>query len=270
MTGARTSLGREAGRQRTVEDMNTSAAQEQHVTDLRGQRVVILGGTSGIGVATAKAAARRGAEVTVVSRQPASVERALTELPPGARGRAADLTDPALVGRLFDDLGDIDHLVFTAGEPLALMDVATLDLDKAREFFALRYFGALGAVRAAVPYLQPGGSITLTSGIAGRRPGPGWAVAASICGAVESLTRALAVELAPVRVNAVCPGVVRSPLWASMTPASREQLYRDTAASLPAGRVGEVDDIARAYLFCLTQPFATGSILTVDGGAALA
>jgi NAD(P)-dependent dehydrogenase (short-subunit alcohol dehydrogenase family) len=250
--------------------MNTSAAQEQHVTDLRGQRVVILGGTSGIGVATAKAAARHGAEVTVVSRQPASVERALTELPPGARGRTADLTDPALVGRLFDDLGDIDHLVFTAGEPLALMDVATLDLDKAREFFALRYFGALGAVRAAVPYLRPGGSITLTSGIAGRRPGPGWAVAASICGAVESLTRALAVELAPVRVNAVCPGVVRSPLWASMTPASREQLYRDTAASLPAGRVGEVDDIARAYLFCLTQPFATGSILTVDGGAALA
>ena len=226
--------------------------------------------TSGIGLATAKAA-RCGAEVTVISRQQeASVDRALAELPPGTRGRAADLTDPALVGRLFDDLGDIDHLVFTAGEPLALMDVATLDLDKAREFFALRYFGALGAVHAAVPHLQPGGSVTLTSGIAGRRPGPGWAVAASICGAVESLTRALAVELAPVRVNVVCPGVVRSPLWASMTPASREQLYRDTAASLPAGRVGEVDDIARAYLFCLTQPFATGSILTVDGGAALA
>ena len=171
---------------------------------------------------------------------------------------------------MFGDLGDIDHLVFTAGEPLALMDVATLDLDKAREFFALRYFGALGAVQAAAPHLQPGGSITLTSGIAGRRPAAGWSVAASICGAVESLTRALAVEMAPIRVNAVCPGVVRSPLWASMTPASREQLYHDTAASLPAGRVGEVDDIARAYLFCLTQPFATGSILTVDGGAALA
>ena len=238
--------------------------------DLRGQRVVILGGTSGIGLATAKAAARHGAKVIVVSRQPASIDRTLAELPPDARGRAADLTDPALVCRLFGDLGDIDHLVFTAGEPLALMDITALDLDKAREFFALRYFGALGAVHAAAPHLQPGGSITLTTGTAGRRPGPGWAVAASICGAVESLTRALAVELAPIRVNAVCPGVVRSPLWASMTQASREQLYRDTAASIPAGRVGEVDDIARAYLYCLTQPFATGSILTVDGGAALA
>ena len=238
--------------------------------DLHGQRVVILGGTSGIGLATAKAAARCGAEVAVISRQQASVDRALAELPPGARGRAADLTDPALVCPLFDDLGDIDHVVFTAGEPLALTDMAALNLDKAREFFALRYFGALWAVHAATPHLQAGGSITLTTGIAGRRPSPGWAVAASICGAVESLTRALAVELAPIRVNAVCPGVVRSPLWASMTETSREQVYRDTAASIPAGRVGEVEDIAHAYLYCLTQPFATGSILTVDGGTALA
>ena len=143
--------------------------------DLRGQRVVIAGGTSGIGLATATAAARHGAEVTVISRQQASVERALADLPPGTRGRAGDLTDQALAGQLFDDLGDINHLVFTAGEPLALMDLASLDLDKAREFFALRYFGALWAVHAAAPHLDPGGSITLTSGTASRRPGPGWA-----------------------------------------------------------------------------------------------
>ena len=238
--------------------------------DLHEQRVVVLGGTSGIGLATAKAAAGRGAQVTVVSRRPASVDRALADLPPGAHGKAADLTDPHQVRRLFKDLGGIDHLVFTAGEPLALMSLDSLDLDKARDFFTLRYFSALFAVHVAVPHLRPEGSITLTTGIAGQRPGPGWAVAASICGAVESLTRALAVELAPIRVNAVSPGVVRSPLWASMTHASREQLYRDTAAAIPAGRVGEVDDIAQAYLYCLTQPFTTGSVLTVDGGAVLA
>ena len=86
----------------------------------------------------------------------------------------------------------------------------------------------------------------------------------------ENHRTALAVELAPIRVNAVSPGIVRSPLWDSMTRDSRDQLYRDTAAGIPAGRVGEVDDIAQAYLYCLTQPFATGSILTVDGGAVLA
>jgi NAD(P)-dependent dehydrogenase (short-subunit alcohol dehydrogenase family) len=238
--------------------------------DIHGQRVVVLGGTSGNGLATAKAAACLGAQVTVVSRRQVSVDRALADLPPGTCGRAADLTDTDQVRRLFDDLDSIDHLVFTAGEPLLLMSLDTLDLDKAREFFTLRYFSALWAVHAAMPHLRPGGSITLTSGIVSQRPGPDLAVVASVCGAVESLTRALAVELAPIRVNAVCPGIVRSPLWDPMPQASRDQMYRDTAASIPAGRVGEVGDIAQAYLFCLTEPFATGTVLTIDGGFALA
>src|SRR5207245_7720519 len=104
---------------------------------------------AGIGLGPAKPAARCGAEVTVISRQPASVDRALAELPPGAGGRAADLTDPALVGRLFGDLGDIDHLVFTAGEPLALMNLAALDMERAWECFGLRYFGAVAALQPA-------------------------------------------------------------------------------------------------------------------------
>jgi NAD(P)-dependent dehydrogenase (short-subunit alcohol dehydrogenase family) len=237
--------------------------------DLHRQRVVVLGGTSGIGLATAQAAAGRGAEVTVVSRNKTSVDRALSELPSSTDGRAVDLSNQDLVRELFDDLGSIDHLVYTAGEPLTMMTLENLDLDQAREFFGLRYFGALWAAHAAAPHLRPGGSITLTTGIAGSRPFPGLAVVASVCGAVESLTRALAVELAPIRVNAVCPGLVRSPLWDSMSEASREQLFRDTAASIPAGRIGAPEDIARAYLYCLTQPFATGSILTVDGGNVL-
>lgn len=106
-----------------------------------------------------------------------------------------------------------------------MMPVDTLDLDAARDFFGLRYFGALGAVRAALPYLRKDGSITLTTGIAKDRPGPGWAVAASICGAMEALTKALAVELAPVRVNVVSPGFVRSPLWSAMGEEERERMY---------------------------------------------
>jgi NAD(P)-dependent dehydrogenase (short-subunit alcohol dehydrogenase family) len=238
--------------------------------DLHGQRIVVLGGTSGIGLATSAEAARLGAEVTVVSSRQAGVDKALATLPAGTTGRAVDLNEPALVSALFDDLGDIDHLVYTAGEPLALMNVDDVDIDLARRAFGLRYFGALSAVHAAVPHLRAGGSITLTTGVASDRPGPGWAVAASICGAVDALTRALAVELAPIRVNAVSPGVVRSPLWDSMSEADREQMYRDQAAHVPLGRVGEVEDIARGYLFFVGQSFATGTIMTLDGGAILA
>ncbi|TQM36642.1 SDR family oxidoreductase [Pseudonocardia cypriaca] len=237
--------------------------------DLEGSRVVLLGGTSGIGFATAEAAAERGAEVTVVSGNPASVERALAALPTGTRGHAVDLNDPAQVQSLFAGL-DLDHLVYTAGEPLALMPVAELDLDRARAFFGLRYFGVLAAVHAAAPHIRAGGSITLTTGTASVRPGPGWSVAASICGAVEALTRTLAVELAPIRVNAVQPGVIRSPLWSGMSEAGREQMYREVGASLPAGRVGEVEDIAAGYLSLMTQPYATGTILTLDGGTLVA
>jgi NAD(P)-dependent dehydrogenase (short-subunit alcohol dehydrogenase family) len=232
------------------------------MVNLRDQHVAVLGGTSGIGLATAMAAAEQGAHVTVVSR---NIDKALAALPAGTAGRSVDLSDPRAVTALFDDLGEIDHLVYTAGEPLALMPLDVLDVGAAREFFTLRYFGALSAVRAA----RVRESITLTTGVAKDRPGPGWAVAASICGAIEALTKALAVELAPVRVNAVSPGVVRTPLWSGMIEDDRERMYRETAARIPAGRVGEVTDIAEVYLFCMTQDFATGTVITVDGGTVL-
>ncbi|HEY6622197.1 MAG TPA: SDR family oxidoreductase [Acidimicrobiales bacterium] len=237
--------------------------------DLHGQRVVVLGGTSGIGLATAAQAAVAGARVTVVSGRKASVERALAELPPGSAGHAIDLTDAASVQTFFDDLGDFDHLVYTAGESLVIGTLDALDLDIARRFFDVRYFGALAAARASAPHLRPGGSITLTTGGALARPRPGWSVAVSVLGAVDALTRALAVELAPVRVNAVCPGVVRSPLWAGMSDSERDEFYRTVGSGLLTGRVGEVSDIAHGYLSLMTQPYATGSVLTLDGGGAL-
>ncbi|MFB4278349.1 MULTISPECIES: SDR family oxidoreductase [unclassified Nonomuraea] len=237
--------------------------------DLQGQRVIVLGGTSGIGLATAEAAARQGAVVTVASSRRASVDHALSRLPGGSGGHVVDLADTRAVGEFFDGVGEFDHLVFTAGEPLTLMPMDTLDLEAARNFFALRYFGALRAVRAAMPHLRKDGSITLTTGTAKDRPGPGWAVAASICGAMEALTKALAVELAPVRVNVVSPGFVRSPLWSAMDEEERERMYAEVGAAIPVGRVGEVEDIAQAFVFLMTERFATGTVLTVDGGHVL-
>ncbi|BCY10321.1 SDR family oxidoreductase [Actinoplanes sp. L3-i22] len=226
------------------------------------QRVVVLGGTSGIGYATARAAVDQGAEVVVVSRDERRVRDAAARL--GVTGLTADLAGPP--ADLFDRIGPFDHLVYTAGGPLSLMPVTAFDPVVAREFFGLRYLGALAAVRAALPWLRPGASITLTTGTAADRPTPGWSVAASVCGAVDALTRALAVELAPIRVNAVKPGVTRSPMWGADTG----DFFARAGAAVPLGRVGEVGDVAAAYLYLIGQPFTTGTILTVDGGALLA
>ncbi|TDO60875.1 NAD(P)-dependent dehydrogenase (short-subunit alcohol dehydrogenase family) [Kribbella sp. VKM Ac-2571] len=230
---------------------------------LQDQRVVVLGGTSGIGLATARLAAAQGATVIVASSNSESVRKALATFPGSATGAAVDLTDSAAVAAFFAGLDPFDHLVFTAGEALTLLEVGTMDLAQARSAFELRYFGALGAVSAAVPKLRPGGSVVLTTGAAADRPGPGWSVAASICGAMDSLVRALAVELAPLRVNAVKPGVVRTPLWRGALD------YDETAQQLPVGRVGEPEDIAAAYVYLMNQPYATGSIVSVDGGHVL-
>jgi NAD(P)-dependent dehydrogenase (short-subunit alcohol dehydrogenase family) len=227
------------------------------------QQVVVLGGSSGIGYATAEAAKARGASVVVVSRSP---QRAADRL--GVQGRAADLSDPDAVASVLTGLDGIDHLVYTAGEALSLMPLADFDLGRAHDFFEVRYFGALSAVRAALPRLRPGGSMTLTTGTAGDRPTPGWSVAASICGAVESLTRALAVELAPIRVNAVKPGVTRSPMWG--VGEAVDQLYAETAKAAPLGRAGEVTDVAEAIVYLMGQSYTTGTVLPVEGGALLA
>jgi len=235
---------------------------------LKNARVLVIGGTSGIGLGVASAAADRGAIPIVVSRRQSSVDRALAQLPEHARGAVVDLTDLSAVQRLAADVGDIEHFVFTAGESLALAPLSDLTPDVITGFFQTRFVGALTAVRVFAPRITAAGSITLTSGTAAEQPGFG-ALPVSICGAMNALTKALAVELAPIRVNAVAPGVVRTPLWDAMTDPDRQTMYDQAAQRLPLGRIGEVADTALAYLYCMEQAFGTGTVLTVDGGTVL-
>jgi NAD(P)-dependent dehydrogenase (short-subunit alcohol dehydrogenase family) len=236
---------------------------------LKDKRIVILGGTSGIGLATAQAAAQQGAAVIVASSRQRNVDNALAALPENTQGHALDLCNEDQIRSLFERIGPLDHLVFTAGETLELADLAEIALERARQAFNLRFWGAFTAVKYASRLIRKGGSIVLTTGVASLRPHKGWTVAASICGAMDALTRALAVELAPVRVNAVCPGVVRSPLWANMSEMDREAMYRDVGAALPVGRVGEASDIAETYLYLMRDGFSTGQVIVVDGGTVL-
>ncbi|MFF4895190.1 SDR family oxidoreductase [Streptomyces sp. NPDC001068] len=237
--------------------------------DLRGQRVVVIGGTAGIGLAVAGGAAREGAEVVVASRRPESVEAALRVLPEGAEGRVLDASDEDAVRGFFDGIGGYDHLVYTAGGSLLLESVAGTDVMAARRFLDTRLWGAYLAVKYGAGSIRPGGSVVLTTGTAGHRPLPGSSVASALCGAMESLTRALAVELAPLRVNVVSPGVVRTELWRDLPEADREELYRSSAESLPVGRAGEPADVAEAYLYLMRGGYSTGSVVVVDGGGML-
>jgi len=230
---------------------------------------VVLGGSSGIGLAVAQAAARENAAVVIVSSRQARVDEALKTLSERAEGYTADLADEPAVRELFTRLGNFDHVVFTAGESLQLEPLASADIDAARSFFGLRYWGAFLAAKYGSGNIRDGGSIVFTSGVAGQRPRSGWSVAASICSAMEGLTRALAVELAPIRVNIVSPGVVRTPLWSGMQEADRDALYQQMAEKLPVGHVGEPAEIAEAYLYLMRQSYATGQVVVVDGGAVL-
>jgi NAD(P)-dependent dehydrogenase (short-subunit alcohol dehydrogenase family) len=237
--------------------------------ELDSERVVILGGTSGIGLATAQLAAAEGATVIIASSNPERVDAALASLPGDAEGYALDLRREQEIRDLFARLGRFDHLVYTAGESLPLALIGTTDLETARRALEIRFWGAFAAVKHAAPRLRRSGSVVLSSGIAGPRPQASWTVAASICGAVEALTRALAVELAPIRVNAVAPGVVRSNLWRDMSEDDRSAMYASLAQALPAGRVGEVGDVAETILYLMRSGYSTGTVVTIDGGAVL-
>jgi NAD(P)-dependent dehydrogenase (short-subunit alcohol dehydrogenase family) len=236
---------------------------------LNGKRVVVLGGTSGFGLATAIAAADEGAEVIVVSSQQKRVDEALNTLPANSKGYTANLADEQQVENLFKQIGEFDHLVFTAGETLQLSNLVDVKLDESRQFFNLRYWGALMAAKYGSPFIRKGGSITLTDGTIGRRPWKGWTVAASITGAIESLTRALAVELAPIRVNAVCAGMVRTELWGNMTKKEREAMFAQVGGQLLTGKIGEAEDIAEAFLYSIRGNYTTGQIIVADGGGVL-
>jgi len=238
-------------------------------SSLSGKRIVILGGSSGLGFATAKAAAVEGAKVIIVSSNQKKIERALKELPTGNEGFAIDLSKEQNIEEFFMGIEKFDHLLYTAGENIRLARIAETDIAKARDYFTLRYWGAFAAVKYGAQKINEGGSICLTSGIASLRPGSGWSLGSSICGAMEGLCRAMAVELAPIRVNVVLPGVVRTNLWDSIPGNERESFYSSIANSLLLKRVGEADEIAAAYLFLMKQTFATGQTLVVDGGAVL-
>ena len=230
---------------------------------LQDQRVVVIGGTSGIGFAVAEAAKAAGASVFVASRTRAKVDAAVARLGPGAEGATVDTGDEADVERFFAGAGAFDHLVYTAGDWDG-RPADQWDLESNQWIFRIRFWGALRAIKYAKSAITPGGSITLTDGAAGRKPRRGAAITAAGAMAIEHLVPGLAVDLAPIRVNCVCPGII-------LTEAVRmpDDVLRRMTERQPIPRAGTPAECAEAYLYFMRGTYTTGHVLVVDGGFTL-
>jgi NAD(P)-dependent dehydrogenase (short-subunit alcohol dehydrogenase family) len=242
------------------------------MSTLAGQKIIVVGGSSGIGLGVAAAARDRGAQVVIAGRSREKLRNALRTL--GAEGDprtiAADMTDEADVARLFAEVGAFDHLVSTAGAPPPNDPIDRTDLDIVRRFIDNKLLGAITLAKHAMRTLRPGGSITFTSGInKDKPPVPGGAVVAAIAGSFGYLAHALALELAPTRVNIVSPGWVDTPMWDELVGDAKAGYFAQMAASLPARSIPTPADVARAYLHLMESRFTTGETLHVDGGQRL-
>jgi len=229
---------------------------------LTGKKIVVVGGSSGIGLSTAELAKSEGADVVVASRNADRLKAVAEKL--GATAITTDVTSDESVTDLFRKCGPVDHVVVTAAQ-LRSGPFKSVSMEDVRATMESKFWGAWRVARAAE--IRPGGSLTLVSGFLSIRPRPAAAIVGAANGALESLARSLALELAPVRVNAVSPGIIDTPIRASMPEAARRDMLAKAAAALPVGRVGVGEDIARQILTFMTVGFATGSIVYIDGGA---
>jgi len=233
---------------------------------LEGKRVLVIGGSSGIGFAVARAALGEGALVTIASSSAEKLANALGRLG-GGQSAVLDVTDETAVQTFFAGSGPIDHIAFTAADwaQVEQTSFAETDLKSAAHLFEVRFWGALAVAKHGAKCVPAGGSITLTNGMAAHRPDKGMATAAAMAGAVEHLVLGLAVELAPIRVNAVCPGAILTEAFDDVPPEFRKfQEARLARQLLP--RVGTPDEAAEAYLYLMRGSYTTGQALRVEGG----
>jgi NAD(P)-dependent dehydrogenase (short-subunit alcohol dehydrogenase family) len=236
---------------------------------LNDKRVLVIGGGSGIGLGLARGAALEGAKVLIASRDAKKIAEAAQTI--GATSAAIDVRDENDVAQFFKEHGAFDHIAFTAGDwegivPGALAD---LDLAKAAERMTTRFWGAVAVAKHGASKLPPGGSYTITNGMLGHRPMKGLPIVTAGACAVEGLALGLAVDLAPVRVNCVCPGLIETEMWDRFPEGYRDRLMAATQKQL-VRRPGQPDEAGEAYLTCMRNSFMTGQVIKIEGGIALA
>ena len=257
------------------------ADQQRHVNRLKGDRVLIVGGTSGIGFTVAEICIEEGCTVIISGSSTASAAKALAKLQadyPSAKDRissfAAALADgdtvEANIASLFDaasKTGKLDHVVYTAGDALAMQKLDDVTVESIKIAGMVRFFAQLLVAKHAVKHLNPGpkSSITLTTGSVAERPFEGWTVVGSLAAGIQGMARQLAVDIRPIRANAVGPGPVDTGLW-RLNEEERRAFNDATGAKSSTGIIGQVDDVAQAYVALMKDRNCTGSTYSTHGG----
>lgn len=237
---------------------------------LNGKHVVVVGGSSGIGLAVASLAQTEGAELTLVSRTEEKLRAAAASLGGKPSIIAVDASDPQALGEAFSGIRSVDHLVCTSGGSFPSEFFSENGYATLRETQDAKLGTQANSVQAMLPHLAEHASIVFTSGASGRLISAKSSALATTNIAIEALAKTLALELQPIRVNVVAPGIVDTSAYDEMDDGDRKAMFDKMAKMLPVGRVGAPEDLARAYVACLTNPYMTGSVVDVDGGAAIA
>ncbi|KAL1859868.1 hypothetical protein Plec18167_006340 [Paecilomyces lecythidis] len=240
---------------------------------ITGSKIVIIGGSSGIGFGVAKRSLEEGARVIIASSNPTRVSNAVNSLKESfpnndVTGYQCDLSNDDIESRLedlFTKIGEVDHIIFTAGDGLAIKPIPEFDIDYIRKAGQVRFVAPLLVAKVGSRFLKKthASSFILTGGAVSQRPMPNWSVVASYAAGLNGMVQNLALDLKPIRVNLVVPGAVETDLWGP----NREELVKQAAGRTALGKVGVPEEVAEAYIYFMKDTNATASTINSNGGA---
>lgn len=233
---------------------------------MSSQHTVIVGGSSGIGLATARHLLASGARVTITGRNEARLVEARRQLGPQAQIAPMDAAAADVLPAQFAQVGKFDHLVLALGSGRGVGPFASVSLADVKLGFEEKVYAHFATAQAALPFLHPNGSLTFVSAVSAQAAVPSTAGIGAANAAVAALVPILAVELKPLRVNGVSPGVIDTPWWDAFPEEQKQAMFKDFAARTPVGRVGRAEDVAQAIAFLVGDDFITGHMLICDGG----
>ncbi len=236
---------------------------------LENQKIVVIGGSSGMGLAVAQKLALSGATVVITSRAQSKADEAKAQIKGNAEARALDFADEAVVKDFFANEGNIDHLVLVGSGQAAWGNLVDIDSAALRQAFDAKFWGYFYCAKYSVPHLRKDGSITFAIGAAARTAIPGTAGVAAVNGAIATMARTFAKEAAPLRVNVLSPGLIDTPAYDWMNAEEKQAFFEKMGGEIPVGRVGHPQEIAEAVYFLVSNNFTTGAVLDVDGGQSL-